>query len=94
MSDRITTKDIEAVCSRINRTVNGEDRSPWERNESGELRAVIGTYTLDGAYGGYALYRIMNEGGGVNDVLQCGHLPKREIYNMMRSFLAGFEARS
>ncbi len=53
------------------------------------LRANIGVYYIDGAYGGYALYRIMSEGGGVTDVLNVGHVPKRELRELMFAFLEG-----
>lgn len=93
MSDRITLKDLEAVCARINRTVNGTDETPvWTRNEDGTLTATIGVYTLDGAYGGWELHRISNEAGGVSDVFRCGHVPKSLLYSLMQAFLTGYEA--
>ncbi len=90
MSDRVTISDLEAICRRINRTVNGTDEAPvWTRDEDGTNRATIGVFYLDGAYGGYALYRIMSEHGGVTDVLNTGHCPKRELQARMFSFLEG-----
>lgn len=90
MSARVTIKDLEAVCARINRTVNGSERECWTR-ESGTLRATVGAYYIDGAYGGYALYRLMNESGGSTDVLRVGHVPKRELQRLMFAFLEGIE---
>lgn len=90
--ERISVKNLEAVCARINRTVNGREMAPWTLDEAGNYRATIGAYTLDGAYGGYSLHRIVNEGGGVTDVFGIGHVPKRELYHAMHAFLRGLEA--
>lgn len=90
--DRITVKDLEAVVRRVNRTVNGSEVEPWVRGEDGQLRATVGAYYLDGAYGGYELLRMSNENGGVTDVLASGHVPKRELYALMHAFLRGIEA--
>ena len=98
MTDRITTKDLEAVCQRVNRAVNGQEMEPYTRDKAepgekvGRFHANIDAYTLSGAYGGYSLHRIVNESGGVTDVFGCGHVPKRELYNRMQSFLRGIEA--
>ncbi len=94
MSERVTIADLEAVCRRINRTVNGTDEVPvWNELVDGEnsICANIGVFYLDGAYGGYALYRIMSEGGGVTDVLGTGHTTKRELQARMFSFLEGID---
>lgn len=87
--ERITVSDLEAVVRRINRVMNGTDQhEPWERVD-GTLRANVGVFYLDGAYGGYDLYRMVNESGGVDDVLRCGHRPKRELYDLMHAYLRG-----
>jgi hypothetical protein len=97
MSDRITQRDLEAVCARINRAVNGTDETPqWERTDGG-LRQNPGIYHLSGAYGGWSLHRSCEldgngESHGVSDVFGCGHVPKRELYGRMQAFLAGLEA--
>lgn len=99
MSERITQRDLEAVCRRINRTVNGTDETPcWTRRyepgdpPNGANVASIGVYYIDGAYGGVALYRIVTDGGGVQDVFGNGHLAKRDLYSRMHGFLVGIEA--
>ena len=91
--ERITVRDLEAVCKRINIAVNGEALEPWIR-ENGHLRAVIDCYTLSGAYGGYSLHRIVGESGGVRDVFGCGHVAKRDLYERMQAFLRGIDVRS
>ncbi len=96
--NRITLSDLEAVCKRINRTVNGAELQPWEKLDDGSYpgyRQVPGAYVLDGAYGGYALHRNCDigtdgESHGVSDVFG-GHMPKRELYDRMQAFLRGVE---
>ena len=39
----------------------------------------------------YALHQMSNEGGGVSDVLRCGHQSKRELSNRLSAFIAGIE---
>jgi hypothetical protein len=47
---------------------------------------------LSGAYGGVALHRMYNAGGGVSDVFGSGHMSKRELYGRMHAFIRGMEA--
>jgi hypothetical protein len=98
---RITVKDLEAVCERINRTagVVPESESPlWERRyepgdpPTGTLVQRKGVYHLSGAYGGYSLHLSSGPNGGVSDVFRCGHIPKRELYDRMQAFLDGMAA--
>lgn len=89
--ERVTKKDLEAVCQRINRMTLGHESGPYERNGDG-WKPVPSAYHIDGAYGGYALYRMVDDGGtGVHDVLG-GHMPKRELYERMQAFIKGMEA--
>jgi hypothetical protein len=107
MSDRITQRDLEAVCARINRTVNWQlaqsedaaDKSGtfhvWTRDEDG-LHQVPNVYTISYAYGGAALHRNCDVNGdgeshGVSDVFGY-HMPKRDLYERMQAFLRGIEA--
>lgn len=50
----------------------------------------VGNYTLDCAYGGYRLCRIVNAGGGQRDITLRG--TARETYDCIRAFIAGVEA--
>lgn len=90
-ANRITQANLEAVVARINRMTNSPDES-YKRDEAGKLRAQVGNYHLSYAYGGVSLHRMVNESGGVHDVLRIGHVPKRELYNAMFSFIAGLDA--
>ena len=101
MSERVTNSDLEAVCRRINRIVNQtDDHAVWESNPdwntetgtaSNAVRARVGIYYIDGAYGGVALYRVTSESGGVTDVFNVGHVPKRELRNLMFAYIEGLD---
>jgi hypothetical protein len=89
--NRITNKQLEAVCERINRAT-GSPLTPWTRGDDGRLHANIGNYHISGAYGGVQLHRMYNDGGGVEDVFRTGYGTKRELFNQMQAFLVGVEA--
>lgn len=89
--ERITEKDLKAVCDRINRVTNSPLES-YTKISEGKYRANIGNYHLSAAYGGWNLERMVNEAGGVQNVFGHGHIPKRELYDQMHAFLRGIEA--
>lgn len=91
MSDRISMKQLDQLCTILNRW-NGSDGPLWTR-EGNENHATIGAYYIDGAYGGVALYQMVTDGGGVTDVLSCGHTTKRDLYNRIRAFMIGIDAQ-
>lgn len=82
---RITIKDLRAVCNRINR----ETGSPTEYMTDGKIN--VGHYHISQAYGGYCLHRTTNEGGGVTCPLDSYHGPARELYGKMHAFLSGLD---
>jgi hypothetical protein len=89
---RITDKDLQAVVARINR-ITGSPMDYAQPCAKGVLFCSnIGNYHLDYAYGGVQLCRVCNTGGGVSNVLGCGHVSKRELYERMHAFISGLEA--
>lgn len=88
MSQRITEKDLEAVVTRINRITNSPLES-WTKQDSGKYKANIGNYHISYAYGGVSLNRMNNESGGVTTPLNCGHVSKRELYDLMQAYISG-----
>ena len=73
----VTKKDIDALMARI----NGERKYP-----------EVGYYYAMGAYGGWKFVQIVNESGGVRDVLpRLGYGSKRDLYNALTSFIEGRE---
>lgn len=89
--NRITNKDLEAVCQRINE-ITGSPIESYVRTD-GKCLAQIGNYHIDGAYGGVSLHRMCNQGGGVDEVFGCGHVTKRDLYYRMQAFIRGLEAK-
>ncbi len=98
MSDRITQRDLEAVCARINRTVNGTDETPEFVRDDNGFHQQPNVYVISYAYGGAALHRNSSldgagESHGVSDVFGH-HMPKRDLYDRMQAFLRGIETTS
>lgn len=88
--NRITNKDLEILVERLNNVTNSPHTS-WTRRADGTHTANIGNYHISGAYGGVCLHRIQSDGGGVEDVFRCGHIPKRELHERIWSYLTGIE---
>lgn len=90
----ITKRELDAVVGRINALMN-RPTEPYVKvvAQDGAVThaAQIGNFHLSGAYGGYALHEMVNQGGGVRDVFS-GHMPKRELYERMHAFIRGIEA--
>ena len=80
---RITQKDLEAVCNRINITTKSP-LAPYDKT----FGCQVGNYHLSYAYGGVALHRMSNTHGGISDIFS-GHMPKRELYYRMHAYLSG-----
>ena len=90
MKNTITIKFLEAQVNRLNILTNSP-LVPYVK--SGERYvAQIGNYHLSGAYGGHALHRMGNQGGGISDVFSCGHVTKRDLSNRISAMIAGIES--
>lgn len=87
MSDRITSKRLDSLCDTLNRVL-GTSMEPSTR-ENGRYKANVGCYHIDASCGGYALYRITNEGGACSDVLHVGHTSPRALYDVIQGLLVG-----
>ena len=85
--ERITIANLEALTTRIN-TVTGSPEQAWTRR-NGKLQANVGNYHIDSAYGGWKLHRMVNKGGGVQDVLSHGYTTKRDLFNLLHAFING-----
>jgi hypothetical protein len=92
MADRITDKHLDALTARLNKITNSPTEAYVFDKTAGRSRACIGNYHISHAYGGVCLHRMSTESGGVTCPLIHGHVTKRELYNAMYNYLAGFEA--
>lgn len=77
---RITQKDLEARVERLNEYAKQLPTKP--------------EYQLSCAYGGYALHRGVNERGGITDVFGTGHIPGRELFQMIGAMILGITLAS
>lgn len=87
--NRITRKNLDACVDMLNRMTNSPPESYVEVD--GRWKAQPGNFHISGAYGGYALHRMCNEGGGVSDVFNSGHMKARELYELIHAFRRGIE---
>ena len=87
---RITIKDLNAVCERLNR-ITGSPLVGYVKGEDGKYQSQVGNFHISQAYGGYSLCRMANEAGGVSDVFYSGHVSARDLYNQMQAFIRGIE---
>ena len=88
---RITIKFLNAQCARLNRITNSPMES-YTRGLDGSFKANVGCYHISQAYGGYALHRMHNEGGGVSEPLSTGHVPARELSGLISAYIAGIDS--
>lgn len=87
---KITKISLERVAEMINRQMKTPEET-YAPDPTGVLRAQVGNYHISYAYGGACLHQISNEGGAARDVLFSGHIPKRDLFNLMHAFLRGIE---
>jgi len=88
--ERITEKMLNARVGWLNE-LTGQPKTPYTRDKGGKLKANIGNYHLSHAYGGVSLCQMSSDGGGVTNVLTCGHIPKRDLFDRLCAFMTGIE---
>lgn len=87
MTIRITDKDLDNLCNRMNETL-GKPLKPWIR-ENDRNKAQIGNIHVYSCLGVYALHEMVNEGGGVRVIVSGS--TKRECYDLGHAWLNGCE---
>ena len=88
--NRITEKDLQNLCDRLNDEY-GYEREPYsETNLYGEVayKANPRTYLISHQYGGVALHQMAKSGTGESDISGMGHVTKRELHTFLRGMLA------
>lgn len=93
MTNRITDKMLETRIAELNR-ITGRAAAPWTRDTDGKMRANIGAYYLDAAYGGVNLAQIVTDGGGITCPLGQRMRPKRELFDQIGALLTGIRLRA
>ena len=89
---KITNANLQAIVDRLNTLTGSPPRAYSVDPETGKLTANIGNYHLSFAYGGVALHRMVNEGGGVTEPLYTGHVSKRELAERLYAYIYGIQA--
>jgi hypothetical protein len=67
---RLTQKHVEAKVEILNSLLGFEDPQ----------YLTVGSIRLDGAYGGWAIHRVMNDGGSVSSLSDFGTLREAERF--------------
>jgi len=89
MTYRITEKMLKRKVDLLNE-LTGNPAESWTKGDNG-FKANIGNYHLSFAYGGVSLNQMMNDGGGVTDIFNAGHMPKRELFYRICAYCDGIE---
>lgn len=87
---RITEAHLKAKVDWLNK-MTGNPTDPYTRGADGHHKANIGNYHLSHAYGGVCLHQMANEGGGVRDIFNCGHITKRDLAERISAYMLGLE---
>jgi hypothetical protein len=90
--NRITDKNLQAVIDNLNR-MTGNPAAPYLPPVDGKAQPQGGCYHLSHAYGGVSLHQMCATGTGIHDTFSRGHMPKRELYELLHAFLAGYTLR-
>jgi hypothetical protein len=87
--ERITDRHLQAAVDRLNR-ITKSPMTTWTEHLGLPYTANAGNYHIDNAYGGVQLCRVC-EGGGTNNVLGCGFITKRNLYELIHAYIKGWE---
>jgi hypothetical protein len=87
---RITLLQLAAAVKLLNR-ITGSPEVPYKK-EGDRHAPNVGNYHLSRAYGGFALHQMANDNGGIRDVLNSGHVPARQLFDMMSAYRYGMES--
>ena len=91
---RVTIKMLENQVDQLNIITSSPRKyftSDSFTSKKGRFTINIGHFCISGAYGGYELQRVCTNGGGVTSPLNTGHIPKKELYNLISAFVSGIE---
>ena len=88
---KITINQVRGLVDQLNR-IAGENPNGYDMARPAGNRANVGTYVLDGSYGGWQLGRICNTAGGQSQPLGGGFESTRGIYEKISAFIRGLEA--
>ena len=92
---KYTMADLNGAVRGLNRIAGFSEEEAdaplYTMDENLKSTAMVGRYTLQGAYGGWQLQQVINEGGGVRAITQ-GYGTKREVYHLIHAYREGMAA--
>lgn len=91
---RYTQRDIDGAVRGLNIMAGfspAEADAPLWMHATEGSRAMVGRYWVQGAYGGWKLVQIINEGGGERSITS-GYVSKRELYSLIHAYREGMAA--
>ena len=88
---RVTKEMLKNKVDQLN-SVTDSPRKYF--SDDGKFTVNIDHYCISGAYGGYELQRVCTNGGGVRTLLNTGHIPKKQLYNLINAFIDGYKLRA
>lgn len=89
---RVSVSHLRAQANYLNKITNSPASYAIEKD--GKRVIQVGHWHISRAYGGFDLYRTANEGGAVNDVFRCGHIPARELSGRISALIMGIESKN
>ena len=95
MAHRYTKRDLDNAVRGLNLmagfTAEEADAPLWIHTRGEDSRAMVGRYYVSGAYGGWKLVQIVNEGGGERGITD-GYGTKREVCQLIHAYREGMAA--
>jgi hypothetical protein len=88
---RVSEQDLQRQCDLLNKHF-GFASEPYTKDPAGNYKPNPGVFHLAGAYGGWKLEAMGENGTGTRDVLGAGYLPKRALLELMHAFRYGIAA--
>ena len=88
--ERITISQLEAVTDILNR-ITGNPTTPRGLNHWG-WASNRGNFHISRASRGFALHQVATDGSGIRDVLYTGHIPARQLFDLIHAYRTGLEA--
>ena len=91
--NRITKKMLEEQIDYLNE-ITGMPPAPYALGADGQYHPQAGCYHLSQSYGGVCLHQISMRQGctGITTPLYQAHEPKRNLFNRLQAFIAGFKS--
>lgn len=85
---RVTLKMLQNRVIYLNKMLNRPET--YFSEAEGKRMINTGHFHIDCAYSGFALYETCNTSGGINNTFNRGHIPARELLELICAFEIGY----